>query len=70
MVKYFADKKLTRLLWGITLKHNDDYYCINRLHLFRTESKPISHESVCKNHGYCHVKIPEEYKKILKYNHD
>ena len=27
------------------------------------------HERLCNNHDYCHVKMPTEYNKILKYNH-
>ena len=26
------------------------------------------HEKVCKDHDYCYVKMPDEDKKILKYN--
>ena len=35
---YLAVKKLSTLLRGITLKHGD-FYCLNCLHSFRTESK-------------------------------
>ena len=27
------------------------------------------HERLCNNHDYCHVKMPTEYNKILKYKH-
>ena len=36
---YLAVKKLFALQWGITLKHDDDFYCLNCLHSFRTENK-------------------------------
>ena len=31
-------KKLFALLRGITSKHNADFYCLNCLHSYRTES--------------------------------
>ena len=33
-----AVKKLSTLLRGITSKYHDDFYCLNRLHFFRTET--------------------------------
>ena len=27
------------------------------------------HERLCNNHDYCHVEMPKEDEKILKYNH-
>ena len=41
---------------------------MNCLHLHGTESKVKSNENVCKNHDYYHVKIPDAYKKILRFN--
>ena len=34
---YLAVKKLSALLWGITSKNNDDFYCLKCLHSFRTK---------------------------------
>ena len=34
---YFAVKKFSALLRGITSNNNGDFYCINCLHSFRTE---------------------------------
>ena len=34
---YLAVKKLSALLRGITSKNNDDFYCLNCLHSFRTK---------------------------------
>lgn len=61
-------KNIYRLLLGIPSKHNDDCYCMNCLHSPGTESKVKSNENVCKNHDYYHVKIPDAYKKILRFN--
>ena len=35
---YLSVKKLSTLLRGMTLKHHDDFYCLNCLHSFRTEN--------------------------------
>ena len=36
---YFAVKKLSALLRGKTSKYNGDFFCLNCLHSFETESK-------------------------------
>ena len=51
-------------------KNNSNYYCVNCLHSFRTAYKLKSHESLCKDHDYCHVKMPEAHSNILKFNHE
>ena len=60
---------MSTLFKGITLKHDGDFYCINCLHSFRTKNRLEKHYNVCKNREYCYVEMPEEYNKILKYNH-
>ena len=35
---YIAVKRLSALLHGTTSKHKGDFYCLNCLHSFRTES--------------------------------
>ena len=32
------------------------------------KKKLKKHQKICKDHGFCHVKMPEENNKILKYN--
>ena len=66
---YFAVKKLSSLLRGITSNHNGEFYCLNCLHSHRTENKLKKHEKVCNNHDYCFIEMPNEDNKILKYNH-
>ena len=66
---YLAVEKLSALLRRITSNHNGDFYCINCLHSFRTRNKLKNHKNVCKNHDYCHIEIPKENNKILKYKH-
>ena len=46
---YLATKSLSRLLQGVTSKTKGNYYCMNCLLSFKTDSKLQSHESVCKS---------------------
>ena len=62
-------KKLSVLLRGVTSNHNGDFYCLNCFHSYRTENKLKKHEKVCNDHDYCYVEMPDEFNKILKYNH-
>ena len=57
------------MLRGITSNHNGDFYCLNCFHSYRTHNKLKKHEKVCNNNDYCHVDMPKEDEKILKYNH-
>ena len=45
-----------------------DFYCLNCFHSFKTKDKLKQHENECKDHDYCHVEMPNENNKILKYN--
>ena len=65
---YLAVKSLSRLLRGITSNHNGDFYCLNCFHSYRTKERYKKHEMVCKDHDYCYMKMPDENKKISKYN--
>ena len=67
---YLAVKKLSTLLRGITSKSDGDFYCLNCLHLYRTESKLNKHYNVCRSHDYCYIEMPKEGNKALKYNHE
>ena len=64
---YLAVKSLSALLRGITSSNNGDFYCLNWFHSYRTHNKLKKHERVCNNHDYCHVGMPSEDSKILKY---
>ena len=39
------------------------------LHLFRTNNALKRQERLCGNNDYCHVEMPTEDNKTLKYNH-
>ena len=66
---YLAVKKLSTLLRGITGNNNGDFYCLNCFHSYTAEDKLKKHKNVCENHDYYCVEMPQEYNKILKYNH-
>ena len=65
---YTAVTRLSGLLRGVTSNHNDDFYCLNCFHAFRTKSKLEEHKNVCENHEYCHVEVPSKGNNIIKYN--
>ena len=66
---YLVIKCFTALLRGITLNHQENFYCLNRFNSYRAENKLKEHKVVFKKHDYYYVEIPEENNKILKYNH-
>ena len=65
---YLAVKKLSELLKRITSKHHGDFYSLNSVHSFATESKLQSHKIVCQNKDFCDIIMPSEGTKILKFN--
>ena len=68
MMELSCSKKLPALLRGITSKHDDEFYCLNCLHSFRTENKLKSHEKVYKNKD-CHgIVVSSEVDNILEFN--
>ena len=48
--------------------HVRDFYCFNCFHSYTTKKRLKKYERICKDHDYCHVKMPDEDNKILKYN--
>ena len=65
---YLAVKSIHRLLRGITSNHVEDFICLNCFHSYTTKEKKRKHEKICKDHDFCHVKMPNENNNILKYN--
>ena len=65
---YLTVKSIPRLFRGITSNHDGDFYCLNCFHSYRTKNRLKKHEKICKDHDFCHVKMPDEDNKILKYN--
>ena len=66
---YLAVKNISGLLRGITSNHNGDFYCLNCFHSYTTKRRLKKHERTCEDHDFCHVNMPNEDDKILKYNH-
>ena len=60
---YFAVKRISGLLRGITSGHNGDFYCLNCFHSYTTENKLKKHEKICNDHDFCFLKMPND--KIL-----
>ena len=65
---YLAVKILPALLNGITSNHNGDFYYLNCFRAYTTKNKLEAHKKICQNHDYCHVEMPNEDNKIIKYN--
>ena len=63
-----AITRLSGLLRGVTGNNNGGFYCLNCFHAYRTENKLEKHKKICENHDYCHVEMPNEDNKIIKYN--
>ena len=59
-------KNMSGLLKGIPSDHNGDFFCLNCLHSYRTKIKLKKHEKICKNHDFCHLKMPDANKNILE----
>ena len=64
---YTAVTRLSGLL-RVTGNNNGDFYYLNCFHAYRTKNKLGTHKKICKNHDYCHVEMPNEDNKIIKYN--
>ena len=62
-------RSLSRLFKGITANNNGGFYCMRCLHLLRTNNALKRQERLCGNNDYCHVEMPTEDNKTLKYNH-
>ena len=65
---YLTVKSISRLLRGITSNHDEDFYCLNSFHSYTPKKRLEKHERICKDHDFCHVKMPNENNEILKYN--
>ena len=65
---YLTVKSISRLLRGITSNHDGDFYCLNSFHSYTPKKRLEKHERICKDHDFCHVKMPNENNEILKYN--
>ena len=65
---YLTVKSISGLLRGVTSNHDGDFYCLICFHSCTTKKRLEKHERICKDHDFCHVRMPDENNKILKYN--
>ena len=65
---YLTVKNLSRLHRGITSNHDEDFYCLNCFHSYRTKNKLEAHKKICENRDYCHVEMPTKDNNTIKYN--
>ena len=65
---YLPVKSFSRLFRGIASNHDEDFYCLNCFHSYRTKETLEKHKKLCKDHDYCYVKMPDKDRKILRYN--
>ena len=66
---YLAVAKLSVLLRQITSKTNDDFYCLNFHHSFRTKNKLSKfHKEVCQNKDFCNAVMLSEDTNTLEFN--
>ena len=56
------------LLKGITSSHKENFYCLNCFCAYSTKNKLAEHKKICENNKYCHVEMPNEDNKIIKYS--
>ena len=60
---YLAVKNISRLLRGITSKHNGDFYCLNYFHSYTTKKNLKKHERICRKHDLYYPKMSDEDEK-------
>ena len=50
------------------MKNNDNFYCLNYLHSFRTKNKLESHERTFENKDFCNVNMTSHHTKMLQFD--
>ena len=67
---YIAVKNLSRLCRGVSSNSQNNHYCLNCSHAYRTKNSLIRNEKLCNDHNYCNPLMPKQGRNILKYIHD
>ena len=52
----------------ISTVKNEDFYCLNCFHSYRTKNKLDAHKKVCENHEYCHIEMSNKENNKIRYN--
>ena len=63
-----CSRRIISIIKRNNIKSNNDFYCLNCLHFFRTKYKLESHKKICKNKDFCNVIMPSGDTKILEFN--
>ena len=63
---YVAVIRLSSVLKGVTTL-NDDFYCLNCFHSFRTKNILKSHKEVCLNKDFSCIRLLYEENLLLKF---
>ena len=58
-------ESLSKLLFGISLNHKEDFYCLNCFNSYSSENKLKDHEEICNKHDSCRLIVPELGEKTL-----
>ena len=61
-------KKYIRIIKRNNIKSRWRFLLFRLLSFIHNIKKLKKHEKICKDHDFCHVKMPNENNKILKYN--
>ena len=59
-----CSKTVSEILREATSNNNDDFYCLDCLHTFRTKNKRKHHKKVCENKDLCNFIMPSEDTNI------
>ena len=65
---YLAVTDISALFQKISSNHDRDFYCLNCFSSYTTEDKHKEHEEISNNHDSCHIEMPKQIEKTLKYN--
>ena len=63
-----CSKKYIRIIKRNNIKSRWRFLLFRLLSFIHNIKKLKKHEKICKDHDFCHVKMPNENNKILKYN--
>ena len=65
---YLTVKSISGLLRGITSIHDVFLLLFKSFSFVHDKKRLEKYERICKDHDFCHVKVPDQNNKILKYN--
>ena len=63
-----CSKKYIRIIKRNNIKSRWRFLLFKLLIFIHNRKKLKKHEKICKDHDFCHVKMPNKNNKFLKYN--